>query len=538
MLPQPLALAAALLLVTASAQAAGPKIPVRDQAPPPGAQVAEFRFGPMTIEPGQNVIDIDVQQERPDVDGWITSFRPGLVYVDSGKSPSVKVVHLHHAVWLVGDTPFSLKPTFAAGEEKTYLNAPPGFGWRYTTDQLWLVNHMIHNLTSQPAEVYLTYKLHFIPDSAPEAASITRVNTLWMDVEGLKPYPVFDALRGTGKNGRYTYPNDAAGPYAGVGYRRNEWVATHDGTMVATAGHLHPGGLRTDLLITRDGSTRRVFRSRARYFEPAGPTSWDVAMSATGEDWKVNFRKGDVISTTATYDTRRASWYEVMGIMGVAITQAPVPGGVDPFTGTVDQRDYLTHGRLKENIDENVGLPTGLLNPVKRRSGPFRDEITIRNFAFSQGDLTRSGTAGRPPRVPEGRPLRFVNQDDPLTLRFHTITACRAPCTKSPGIGYPLADGPVDFDSGELGYGPKINQLTYTQTGPPADVPFTAAKNVPAPYDSCEGVGGLAATFRTGCVGTPVWETPSTLTAGTYAYFCRVHPFMRGAFRVVKPKQA
>ena len=30
------------------------------------------------------------------------------------------------------------------------------------------------------------------------------------------------------------------------------------------------------------------------------------------------------------------------------------------------------------------------------------------------------------------------------------------------------------------------------------------------------------------------WSTPSNLKAGTYTYFCRVHPFMRGAFRVKK----
>jgi plastocyanin len=33
-----------------------------------------------------------------------------------------------------------------------------------------------------------------------------------------------------------------------------------------------------------------------------------------------------------------------------------------------------------------------------------------------------------------------------------------------------------------------------------------------------------------------VWKTPKNLKVGTYAYFCRVHPFMRGAFRVTKKK--
>src|SRR5437868_11650074 len=183
-------------------RAAKTNIPVRDPGPPPGAVVLHPRFGPIKIEPGQNLIAIDVQKERPPEDGWIVGFRPGLVYADNGKSPSVQIVHLHHAVWLVGDSAFGVAPTFAAGEEKTYFNAPPGFGWRYTTKQFWVINHMIHNLTSQPQNVYITYTMWFIPDSAPEAASITRMDTLWMDVQGVKPYPVFNALRGSGTKHR------------------------------------------------------------------------------------------------------------------------------------------------------------------------------------------------------------------------------------------------------------------------------------------------------------------------------------------------
>jgi len=76
---------------------------------------------------------------------------------------------------------------------------------------------------------------------------------------------------------------------------------------------------------------------------------------------------------------------------------------------------------------------------------------------------------------------------------LHSITSCRAPCNRTTGIAYPLADGPVDFDSGELGYGPQG---------------FTAAAN------------------------RDTWSTPADLNPGTYTYFCRIHPFMRGSFRV------
>src|SRR3954464_13981431 len=53
------------------------RIPVRDPAPPPGAQVLNYKFGPLKIQPGQNLISIDIQKERPDVNGYIVGFRPG-----------------------------------------------------------------------------------------------------------------------------------------------------------------------------------------------------------------------------------------------------------------------------------------------------------------------------------------------------------------------------------------------------------------------------------------------------------------------------
>jgi plastocyanin len=94
--------------------------------------------------------------------------------------------------------------------------------------------------------------------------------------------------------------------------------------------------------------------------------------------------------------------------------------------------------------------------------------------------------------VPRGRSLRFVNRDARRGI-LHSITACRAPCNRATGIAYPLADGPVAFDSGNLGFGP----------------------------------AGLTPAAQ-----RATWRTPRNLRPGTYTYFCRVHPFMRGAFRV------
>jgi plastocyanin len=468
------ALVLALLATPAAAAQGAPRV-----------QHLKFRYGPLTIHPGQNTIALagdDVP--RPRRPGWIVGFRPDLRYTN-GKVPRVDVIHLHHAVWLVNG-----QLTFAAGEEKTSVRLPRGFGWRSRPTDHWLLNHMVHNLLPDRARVYLTYTLDFIPDSSPLARGMRPVETRWLDVEGGRAYPVFDAHRGSGARGRFTYPDQAPGAYGG-GSPRNRVVVDRDGVLVQTAGHLHPGGLYTDLELTRDGRTVNLFRSRAHYWEPAGAVSWDVAMAATRPDWRVRVRRGDVLSVSATYDTRRASWYESMGIMPVAFAPG-APGGTDPFSGKLDRRGRLTHGHLREN--RNHGGGTGVLdNPLELPDGPpASDPLAITDFLYGQGDLLRGGAASRPPVVAAGRSLVFRNADAARDV-YHTITACRAPCNRETGIAYPLANGPVDFDSGELGYGP---------------AGFTAAAN------------------------RDTWATPANLAPGTYSYFCRVHPFMRGSFRV------
>jgi hypothetical protein len=98
--------------------------------------------------------------------------------------------------------------------------------------------------------------------------------------------------------------------------------------------------------------------------------------------------------------------------------------------------------------------------------------------------------------VHQGQPLTFTNFDAPPSGygTWHTVTSCALPCNLSTGIAYPTANpAPIEFDSGQLG-----------NDGEPTK-------------------------------GTRVWSSPTNLPQGTYAFFCRVHPFMRGSFRVVAP---
>ena len=118
---------------------------------------------------------------------------------------------------------------------------------------------------------------------------------LWMDVVGRRAYPVFDALRGTGQRRASSRSPTRRRPRQRsrtIG-SAHEWPPTADIDAASPpAGHLHPGGLYNDLTVTRDGVPEQLFRSEAKYFEPAGAVSWDVSMTATKPEWQVAVQAG------------------------------------------------------------------------------------------------------------------------------------------------------------------------------------------------------------------------------------------------------
>ena len=98
-----------------------------------GAKRITYRVGPYNVVPGQNSIGLRPIAEKPQVDGYITRIRPDLTYVD-GRVPRVDVIHLHHAVWLNlgrrdATAPYLPERFFAAGEEKTHMRLPKGYGY-------------------------------------------------------------------------------------------------------------------------------------------------------------------------------------------------------------------------------------------------------------------------------------------------------------------------------------------------------------------------------------------------------------------------
>jgi hypothetical protein len=521
------------VLVCAALLAAVPAMAAADS----GVLHLHFAAGPYNITPGANLILLDSNKvPKPNVDGYMVGVAPNLHYaLPNGKCcgavPRVDVVHLHHGVWLSNGSAGQgegngyvggFYPFMAAGEEKTITHFPPGYGYPIGANDLWVLNYMIHDLTDKGARVYITYDIDFIPASSPAAAGIKPVHPIWMDVMAHHIYPVFDVHRYSGVNGKYTFPDMAKNPYGG-GPPLNVFTVDHAGTLIGTAGHLHPGGLYDELDLIRAGATPsggaipgtvdnsvspnsvRLFRSYAHYWDKRGPISWDMAMTATAADWRPRLNVGDQLRISATYETRLASWYESMGIM-VAWEAYDDTSGTDPFTHATDQTGHVTHGHLPENNHHGGSFP---LN-VNLRKFPecFTHKVIIGGFHYTPGDFTSTGSDRCTPTIRQGQSLTFVNDDafaggsigvfdTPnaayLNSVFHSITSCQYPCGLDTGISYPLANGVGvgNFDSGQLG-------------------PATPA------------------------IGQLSWSTPTNLPPGTYTFFCRIHPFMRGVFRIIR----
>ena len=132
---------------------------------------------------------------------------------------------------------------------------------------------------------YITWEIDFVPPTAPGAQGMKEAKPLWLDVAGLKPYPVFDVKRQWGgSDGKYTFPDDARTPAERAKIGANAPARRRPPDDAAR--HRRPPAPGRPVRPTCPSRARRpdgakLFRSEAKYWEPAGAVSWDVAMTAT-----------------------------------------------------------------------------------------------------------------------------------------------------------------------------------------------------------------------------------------------------------------
>ena len=518
----------------------------------PGAcQRLHFAFGPISVKPGQNDVLIEpITIEKPAYDGYITRMSANLVLPD-GTVPPIEQMHLHHGTWLSLTGDYGEGPFFAAGEEKTNGDIPRGYGMPVKGSDQWQLLYMVHSAVPQTTAVYITYDIDYIAKAKAESYPINLkpAYPIWLDVRRGSYYPVFNAQRGYGSGSTCTWPSQqcaAVDPWGrrspgqgeapgetgqdltlpARGSRLGRITNFQGGTIIGIGGHLHPGGLYDAVDLVRNGQSRRIFTSEAKYWNHANhaalggpPNSWDFSMTVTGlPEWGVHVRPGDTLRINAAYDTTLQDTYEDMGIAVAYLAPdtpqgRPTAPGLDPFAAPLDtsatcssgglargvlcDKGVVTHGHLREASDYGGPAPNGL----SARAGGAINQVHIAGFTYVEGDLSTVSMTGIPV-VKLGQSLQFVNEDAAADV-YHTITTCAFPCLGPTGVAFPVANGrtslgrELQLDSAELGYGP----------------PFGPAKNDINWTVDVNGSSG----YRPGEIVT---------------YFCRIHPFMRGAFEV------
>ncbi len=219
-------------------------------------------------------------------------------------------------------------------------------------------------------------------------------------------------------------------------------------------------------------------------------------MEATPPNWRISLKPGDTVSINATYDVQRGLLVRVDGHPAARLDAAPTTRPrKDPFDDAAEVKamyDARRHPHPRpparrtstSKARKNLKLP----DPRKLRSaGPVPaagiDDPTASSYstAASRSPAASRRRLMRPPVISPGETVTFTNQDAlpamPQTEQvWHSITSCQAPCNRGSGIGYPLANGPIKFDSGQLGYGTGTSTEVTTGSNAYTTPPLTATQ--------------------------------------------------------------
>ena len=284
--------------------------------------------------------------------------------------------------------------------------------------------------------------------------------------------------------------------------------------------------------VTERVDTTRIYTGRAWYWDrkdkskPGGPpTSWDFSMEVQGlPNWGVRVKPGDMLRSNATYETKLAASYENMGI-AVALLAPDTPDGKptapgrQPVPGRARRHEGLRVGRRAGPEKKLCTRRPADARPLQgerqlrraRRQVDGEERASRRARSASPTSSTSPATCRRASMtgVPTGEArldtLRFTNLEGGGI--YHTITSCRFPCLGQTGAAFPLPDG-------QTSQGPRASTSTRPSSG--------------------FGTPGISAPKQALDYELPVTKEEGYKPGETVTYFCRVHPFMRGAFEVTE----
>lgn len=540
---------------------------------PDGTQRTTYSIGPLNVTSGQNRIDYKpiTGSEKPAVNGWITRIVPNLVNED-GSIPKSSRVMFHHGVWINQSAPAGSQLFFATGEEKTNVDLPDGYGLRYRASDSWMLNHMIHNLIPTPMTLYATYTIDFIPDTSPAAAGITPVKPIWMDVEsGI--YPVFDVLRDSGgKDGRFTYPQDAENPYPG-GFRKNEELITTDGVLVSTTGHVHTGGLSTNLFLKRQNasyagpecSAPRSYAGQLRRLQnrkkslakrigdvrrKTGRTSPALSRKLKATARQLGKVRAKAAKANRSYRACRSTQPSVKGNRVHLFNSkahyfhdtGPVSWDMAMYSTDDDWRVEVKAGDVLEiqttyetkiaSWFESMGINVVYMAEEGDGDNPFETRVDYEGV-LNHGQYEENNDHGGktplvgpdPRNLPDGLPY-----SDPISIGnyFYEKGGFRLPGSD----GHPPVIRKGQSFTFELSSEDASREIWHSVTSCKAPCNRSTGISYPIPDGEFQFDSGQLGMGGPPTVGRNTWSTPSNMPVGTHTFFCRIHPLMRGAIRV------
>jgi plastocyanin len=258
--------------------------------------------------------------QNPGIEGYVTRMSVDVVNPNGTQVPINRVM-LHHIVFAkLGvqhpscDTltafdektklPAAGEPMYAAGEERQVMELPPGYGYRMKADDPLYMVWMLMNHRGFTDDVMIRYTVTWESDPAVQ---VKPVRPLWMDVVNCKADPVYD-IPGGGKPGS-------------IHERRYDLVVPESGRIVAGGGHVHGGGVETEISQPACDN-REIMTSKPAWGMPDHPfytvrpilhEPGPISMSGWGSAQGFPVKQGQKIRLTSRYDNSRPHT-RVMGI--------------------------------------------------------------------------------------------------------------------------------------------------------------------------------------------------------------------------------
>ncbi len=217
---------------------------------PGGGQVAEvtdtLRVGPLHLAASGSPGDMHAGSDlvpRPTGDFVLKGFRADIVYAD-GTPVARSDVHLHHIAIAEIDRedpacPGRHAPGFpeipvnvilASGAERTPIRLDDPFGYS-SPDGAWGANWHVVNASAAEQDVFIEYEIDYLPGL--DHPDLVEATPYFMDVAG--------------DCGTAEYPVPGDGGPGSVHTREWEFPIARSGTILGTGGHLHTGGIATEL---------------------------------------------------------------------------------------------------------------------------------------------------------------------------------------------------------------------------------------------------------------------------------------------------